>query len=61
MKSMAYRVNPREIRQNLGRIGEVGLDAIRFFYLQVLTQKRFDVTLHVPKRAQRIPELLCDI
>ena len=33
-------------------------NAIRFFYLQVLLQKRFDVTLHVPKRAQRIPELL---
>jgi integrase/recombinase XerD len=33
-------------------------NAIRFFYLQVLKQERFDVTLHVPKRAQRIPELL---
>ena len=33
-------------------------NAIRFFYLQVLKQESFDVTLHVPKRAQRIPELL---
>ena len=33
-------------------------NAIRFFYLQVLKQEDFDVTLQVPKRAQRIPELL---
>lgn len=34
------------------------LNAIRFFYLQVLQWKAFDVTLQVPKRKQRIPELL---
>jgi integrase/recombinase XerD len=34
------------------------LNAIRFLYLQVLEWPSFDVTIHVPKRAQRIPELL---
>ncbi len=34
------------------------LNAIRFFYLQVLGRDSFGVTLAVPKRAQRIPELL---
>ena len=34
------------------------LNAIRFLYLQVLHWQRFDVALVVPKRAQRIPELL---
>jgi integrase/recombinase XerD len=34
------------------------LNAIRFFYLQVLKRASFDVTLQVPKRKQRIPELL---
>ena len=33
-------------------------NAIRFFYLAVLKQDGFDVTLQVPKRKQRIPELL---
>lgn len=34
------------------------LNAIRFFYFHVLGRDSFDVTLAVPKRAQRIPELL---
>jgi len=33
-------------------------NAIRFFYLEVLKQATFDLTLQVPKRKQRIPELL---
>ena len=32
--------------------------AIRFFYVEVLRQEAFDVKLQVPKRKQRIPELL---
>lgn len=34
------------------------LNGVRFFYLQVLGWTHFDVPLVVPKRAQRIPELL---
>lgn len=34
------------------------LNGIRFFYLQVLGWKAFAITIHTPKRAQRIPELL---
>lgn len=34
------------------------LNGIRFLYLQVLNWPSFDVRLVVPKRAQRIPELL---
>lgn len=34
------------------------LNAIRFLYLQVLKQTTFDVPFHIPKKAQRIPELL---
>lgn len=34
------------------------LNAVRFLYLQVLKWSSFDVPLVVPKRAQRIPELL---
>ena len=34
------------------------LNAIRFFYLQVLKWSDFDVTIPIPKRAQKIPELL---
>jgi site-specific recombinase XerD len=34
------------------------LHAIRFLYLQVLKWPSFDVSLVVPKRAQRVPELL---
>lgn len=34
------------------------LNAIRFLYLQVLNCSSFDIEIHTPKRAQRIPELL---
>ncbi|GMQ89584.1 MAG: site-specific integrase [Gammaproteobacteria bacterium] len=34
------------------------LNAIRFLYLQVLKQTTFDVPFQIPKKAQRIPELL---
>ncbi len=34
------------------------LNAIRFLYLQVLKQPAFDVPFNIPKKAQRIPELL---
>ncbi len=34
------------------------LNGIRFLYLQVLGWNTFDITIHTPKRAQRIPELL---
>ena len=34
------------------------LNALRFFYLQVLGRESFGVKLQVPKREQRIPELL---
>lgn len=34
------------------------LNGIRFLYLQVLGWDRFEVQLHAPKAAQRIPELL---
>ena len=34
------------------------LNAIRFFYLYVLKRDSFSITLVVPKRPQRIPELL---
>lgn len=34
------------------------LNGIRFFYLHVLGRESFDVTIHIPKCPQRIPELL---
>ena len=34
------------------------LNAIRFLYLQVLEWPSFDVAMAIPKKAQRIPELL---
>ena len=34
------------------------LNGIRFLYLQVLHWKQFDVPIHMPKRPQKIPELL---
>jgi site-specific recombinase XerD len=34
------------------------LNAIRFFYLEVLERTEFDVRFPVPRKAQRIPELL---
>ncbi len=34
------------------------LNGVKFFYLQVLKRAEFDVDIPVPRRAQRIPELL---
>ena len=34
------------------------LNGVRFLYLQVLEWPQFDVVIPIPKRAQRIPELL---
>ena len=34
------------------------LNALRFFYVHVLQWPAFELTLHVPRREQRIPELL---
>ena len=34
------------------------LNGLRFLYLQVLGWKQFDIPIHYPKKAQRIPELL---
>lgn len=34
------------------------LNGIRFLYLQVLGWEAFEIVIHTPKRAQRIPELL---
>jgi len=34
------------------------LNALRFFYLQVLHWQQFDIPIQCPKRAQKIPELL---
>jgi len=50
-----YLVKERELSSSSCRLY---LNAIRFFYLQVLGWPQFDVALHTPKRAQRIPELL---
>jgi len=36
----------------------LNLNGIRFLYLQVLSWNEFDIKLHTPKRAQKIPELL---
>ncbi|WP_296899995.1 site-specific integrase [Thiohalocapsa sp.] len=36
----------------------VALHGVRFFFLQVQGRREFDVTIPVPKRPQRIPELL---
>ena len=36
----------------------VFLHGIRFLYLQVLERPSFDVEIPIPKKAQRIPELL---
>jgi site-specific recombinase XerD len=45
-------------RQLSGASCRVYLNAIRFFYLQVLKWPTFDVPITIPKRPQRIPELL---
>jgi integrase/recombinase XerD len=45
-------------RELAGASCRVYLNAVRFLYLQVLGWSRFDVPVVIPKRAQRIPELL---
>ena len=34
------------------------LNALRFLYLQVLNREQFEIPIHYPKKAQKIPELL---
>lgn len=45
-------------RQWSGSTCRVNLNAIRFFYRHVLKRPRFEESVPIPKRAQRIPELL---
>jgi len=45
-------------RQLSGATCRLIRNALRFFFLKVLEQPSFDVELIVPKKAQRIPELL---
>ncbi len=46
-----------------GATCRVYFHALRFLYLQVLEWDHFDVPIHYPKRAQKIPELLtrCEV
>lgn len=48
-------------RELSGASCRLHLHAVRFLYLQVLKWPTFDVPLIVPKRAQRIPELLTHV
>jgi len=50
-----YLVQERELS---GASCRLYLNAIRFLYLQVLHWPQFDIPIHTPKKAQRIPELL---
>ena len=50
-----YLVQERELS---GASCSLYLNAIRFLYLQVLHWPQFDIPIHYPKKAQRIPELL---
>jgi len=54
----AYFVYLAKDRGLSGASCRLYLNAIRFLYLQVLKQPAFDVPFQIPKRAQRIPELL---
>jgi integrase len=45
-------------RELSGASCRLHLNGVRFFYLQVLKQPRFDVPIVLPRLAQRIPELL---
>lgn len=45
-------------RQLSGASCRLYLHGVRFFYLHVLKRPSFDVPIVIPKRAQRIPELL---
>lgn len=53
-----YLVQERSLSPASCRVYSYG---IRFLYLQVLHWAHFDVTLVLPKRPQRIPELLTQI
>ena len=54
----AYFLYLAKDKQLSGASCRVYLNAIRFLYLQVLKQGTFDVPFQIPKKAQRIPELL---
>lgn len=54
-KFFLYLVKERQVSPATCRLY---LNAFRFFYLHVLHQDSFGVTIQVPKREQRIPELL---
>lgn len=54
----AFFVYLAKERELSGASCRLYLNAIRFFYLHVLGHDSFGITLVVPKRAQRIPELL---
>lgn len=54
----AYFDHLAQERQLSGASCRLHLHGIRFFYLQVLNWPAMQLTLVVPKRAQRVPELL---
>jgi integrase/recombinase XerD len=54
----AYFLHLVKDRQLSGASCRLHLNGIRFLYLQVLARDAFEVTLDVPRKAQRIPELL---
>ena len=54
----AYFLYLAKEKQLSGASCRVYLNAIRFLYLHVLEQASFDVPFQIPKKAQRIPELL---
>jgi site-specific recombinase XerD len=53
-----YFVYLVKYRHLSGATCRVYLNAFRFLYLQVLHWNQFDIPIHYPKRAQKIPELL---
>ena len=50
-----YLVQERDL---CGSSCRLHLNGLRFLYLQVLGWQSFDIPIHFPKKAQRIPELL---
>ena len=54
----AYFLYLVKVRNLSGASCRLYLNGIRFFYLQVLARDAFEVTVQVPRKAQRIPELL---
>ena len=54
----AYFLHLVKDRQLSGASCRLHLNGIRLLYLQVLARDAFEVTLAVPRKAQRIPELL---